>query len=318
MPPRLDLQAISRQLLDPADPRLRALLAKRPIRSTIAIARCWLLIAGAFALAAWQPGPLTWAIAFVVIGTQQYALSVLSHDAKHRTLYRSIPLNDAVGLWLTSAPLGTDFIRERTVHLDHHRRLGDDDDPDRDLYRASDKADVPAFLLYLSGLSTLPGVRRRPTAQRQTTLQSRIAALLRSRAHAIPAQIVIFGIFALVLEWWLYFPLWIAPLFFLMLIPQRIRQFCEHAQAVLPDHAGDSGRLVTYRANAIERIFLAPFHMDHHAEHHIWATVPCFALPALAAIIPENGLIDRRGSYVAFLREYFRRLPLPSTEAAAA
>jgi fatty acid desaturase len=313
---RLDTGAIVRSLLDPQDPRLRELYRRRTGRSILALARCWMLIAAAVALAAWRPGPITFAAAFVIIGTQQYALSILSHDGKHRNLFHSAAMNDFAALWLTSAPLGTDFLRERRIHLDHHSRLGDDDDPDRDLYRAGDKADFRSFFLYLTGLTTLPGVRRRPIERARQPLLSRVGALLWQRRHAIPAQILIFGVFTLALEWWLYFPLWIAPLFFMMLIPQRIRQFCEHAQPVLPDVAGDPHRLVTYRPPVLERIFLAPFHMGYHAEHHLWAAVPCFDLPRLAALLPESPFIERRSGYVSFLMHYFRRLPLQSSPAA--
>jgi fatty acid desaturase len=317
---RLDPNGIARQLLDPSDPRLRELCQRSPTRVWLALARCWLLIAAALALAAWRPGLLTFALAFVVIGTQQYALSILSHEGKHRTLFASPAVNDAAALWLTSAPLGTDFLAERRVHLDHHQRLGDDDDPDRDLYRAADKADLASFLLYLSGATTLPGVRRRPATRLTPDTPSfagRIVKIALQRRHAIPAQLVIFGIFTFALKWWLYFPLWIAPLFFLLLIPQRIRQFCEHAQAELPDIAADPRRLVTYRPGPLERLFIAPFNMGYHAEHHLWAPVPWFHLPHLAALLPENRVIERRGGYVAFLVHYFRRLPLEANAATA-
>jgi fatty acid desaturase len=209
-----------------------------------------------------------------------------------------------VALWLTSAPLGTDFVLERRVHLDHHARLGEDDDPDRDLYRAEDKADRPRLVAYLSGATTLPGMRNRPGSG-----SNGVAALVVNRRHAIPAQIVMFGVFATALEWWLYLPLWIAPLFVLMLIPQRVRQFCEHAQPQLPDLTADEHRLVSYRPGIVERVFLAPFHMGYHAEHHLWPSVPWFALPELAALVPV-GAIEYRGAYAGFLRRYFAQLPL--------
>lgn len=313
MQSRLDTYSIARQLLDPNDPRLRALYRKNAFRTTAALARCWMWIAAALAFAALQPGPVVYAIAFVVIGTQQYALSILSHEGKHRNLFTSVRVNDWAGLWLTSAPLGTDFARERRIHLDHHSRLGDDDDPDRDLYRAEDKSEFVTFLLYLSGLTTLPGARRRVTEINRRSLPYRLFRLVRQRWASIPAQIVILSIFVFALEWWLYIPLWIAPLFFLMLIPQRIRQFCEHAQATLPDQDADPHRLVTYRAGPVERMFLGPFNMGYHAEHHLWHAVPWYRLPELAGIIPENGSIEIRGGYLQFLIMYFRKLPLDRT-----
>lgn len=310
---RLDTRAIARELLDPQDPRLRALYRRRPLRAALALARCWLVIAAALALVAVRPTLWSVALAFVVVGSQQYALSILSHDGKHRNLFSSPRWNDAVALCLTSAPLGTDFFHERRIHLQHHDRLAHDDDPDRDLYRAADKSEARSFLLYLTAVTTVPGVRQRsPESPRRSTFAA-LVGVARARWFALPAQALIFALFALGLRWWLYFPLWLAPLFLLMLVPQRIRQFCEHAQAVLPDEAGDSGRLVTYRPGPLERLFLAPMHMGYHAEHHLWPGVPCFNLPRLAALVPRDPRIEKRSGYLAFLRRYFRRLPLAPT-----
>ena len=307
---RLEPQRIARQILAGDDIRLRALYRKSATRATLALTRCWLWIAAALLLCSLRPSFTTWVIAFFVIGTQQYALSILSHEGKHRNLFTSPRMNDLAALWLTSAPLGTDFPGERRVHLDHHSRLGDDDDPDRDLYRAEDKSEVAGLLSYLSGLTTLPGVRRRVTERERRPLAARFAGLIRQRWPAIPAQLLIIVLFALALDWWLYFVLWVAPLFFMMLIPQRIRQFCEHAQPVVPDVDGDARRLVTYRPGVIERIFLAPFNMGYHAEHHLWPAVPWYRLPQLAEILPPNDFIEKRGGYLRFLMDYSRRLPL--------
>ena len=48
------------------------------------VGRCWGLIVAAFALLAWQPSWWAGALAFVTIGTQQYALSVLAQYLRPR------------------------------------------------------------------------------------------------------------------------------------------------------------------------------------------------------------------------------------------
>jgi len=307
----LDTREVARELLASRDPRLRALYRRRPWRSAWGLLRCWGTIALALCLVTWQTTPITIAVAFVMIGTQQYALSILSHEAKHRNLFVSAKLNDRVGLWLTAAPLGASFRAERRRHLAHHDRLGHEDDPDRDLYRARDKARGREVLLYLSTLTTLPGLRQPGAAAASPeTPGPRIPDLLRERWQAIPLQAFVFGVFLALLHWWLYPLLWIAPLVVLMLVPARIRQFCEHAQPLLPDALADHRRLVTYRPGPVERLFLAPFHIGYHAEHHLWPGVPCWNLPALARLVPDDRRVERRGSYTAFLVAYCRRLPL--------
>ncbi|HVT45130.1 MAG TPA: hypothetical protein VMT00_12160 [Thermoanaerobaculia bacterium] len=78
MSSRLDTRLVARRLVDPQDPRMRALYRPRTTRAVLALGRCWIIIAAALALAAWKPGLLTFAVAFVIVGTQQYALSILS------------------------------------------------------------------------------------------------------------------------------------------------------------------------------------------------------------------------------------------------
>lgn len=309
--PVIDCRTLARELLSARDPRLRALYRRRPGRSTLALLRCWGAIAGAIALVAWSPTPGILSLAFVVIGTQQYALTVLSHEAKHRNLYESAKINDWVGLWLTAAPLGASFLSERRRHLAHHSRLGREDDPDRDLYRAADKSRIGDLLLYLSSLTTLPGLGRTSSDEDSfRTTRSRILRVVGERWQAIPFQLALLAVFVVVGPWWLYPLLWLAPLGALMLVPARIRQFCEHAHPLLPDKVADDRRLVTYRPNPVERLLLAPFHMGYHAEHHLWPGVPCWNLPALAGLVPDDPRIERRDGYVSFIVSYLRSLPL--------
>jgi fatty acid desaturase len=307
----VDQGALARALIAPKDPRLRELYRRRPWRPALSIARCWLLILGALAFVAWAPTPIVVAIAALVIGTQQNALVILSHDAKHRNLFANGRRNDVVGLWLLSAPLGANFAAERRRHLAHHDRLGHEDDPDRDLHRAADKAAVGAFLRYISGLTTLPGFRR-SVARREHTLGvgPRLRLLVAERWPAALVNLAILALFARFLDWRLYLLLWAVPLFVFTFIPVRVRQFCEHAQPRLPDSAADAERLVTYRPSWIERLLIAPFHMGYHAEHHLWPAVPYYNLPRLATLVPESPALERRGGYGKFLLRYFRALPL--------
>jgi fatty acid desaturase len=264
--------------------------------------RCYALIACGFVLLSWQQ-PLSWAVAvpaFVLIGTQQYALTILAHDAKHGNLLPSRRLNDLFAVVVLTAPFGADFPSEKARHLDHHQKLGTEDDPDRCLYAASDKATWGSLALFLTGLTTLPiAAERRRSAP---------GSLLKTRWPVIPAQLLIAA--AIVTRWWYYPVFWLAPLYVLMLMTHRMRQFCEHGQAAVPDTLGDGQRLVTFRPGLLERFFLAPFHMSFHAEHHLWPSVPYFNLPRLGKLVEGRGDIEIRRSYCGFVRAYSKRLPL--------
>lgn len=264
----------------------------------------------AFALYALRPGWASGLVLTLVVGTQQYALSILAHDGKHRNLFASRRLNDWVSVAFLSAPLGVDFRGDRARHLEHHWRLGEDDDPDRDLYSAGGKARHAAFLLFLTGLNSLPFLRPSIAGRERRPLGRRLLALAAARWPSIPAQLLLFAGLTWAFGWWSYFAFWIAPLYLLLFVPTRFRQFCEHGQPRLPDAAADPERLITYRPGLVERTLFAPMRMTHHAEHHLFPSVPYYRLPELAALLGGAPEIEVRRSYVGFARDYFRRLPL--------
>ena len=62
----------------------------------------------------------------------------------------------------------------------------------------------------------------------------------------------------------------------------------------------------TTRANWLERLFIAPYYVQYHAEHHLFIAVPCYRLPLLHALLSEQGHTKRMKlapGYLAVLRE---------------
>ena len=73
--------------------------------------------------------------------------------------------------------------------------------------------------------------------------------------------------------WWVYPPLWLAPLLTWMMVITRIRNIAEHA--VLTDSDDPLRNTRTTEVNLIERIFIAPYFVNYHLEHHLLFYVPC-------------------------------------------
>jgi fatty acid desaturase len=58
-------------------------------------------------------------------------------------------------------------------------------------------------------------------------------------------------------------------------------------------------------ANAIERLFIAPYWVNYHAEHHLFMYLPCYRLPEAHRLLIEKGLIQRmevRPGYLDVMR----------------
>jgi len=290
---------------------LRALSHRRSLRMLLDLAACYAVIGVAFFLLVTGDSWWVYIISFVLIGNRQYALSILAHDGRHGQLFQQRTANDRFALVALCAPLGLGFHGMRRSHLAHHRHLGTDADLARPIYLVGNKATRARFLLFLTGLTTLP---RAPlnAARLQSTASPRGSAvrLLADRWLALVAQLIIGLVLTLTLGWWYYFAFWVAPLYVLLLVPHRIRMFCEHAVPALPDTSSKVNRLVTYLPHPLERILLAPMNTNFHAEHHLWPGVPYANLPHLHPHAARRDDVQVRRSYVGFLWQYYRQLPL--------
>lgn len=69
----------------------------------------------------------------------------------------------------------------------------------------------------------------------------------------------------------------------------RIRSIAEHAMAGPAEDQFRNTR--TTLANGWERVFIAPFGVNYHLEHHFVMTVPWYNLPRMHALLQERGLL---------------------------
>jgi fatty acid desaturase len=275
-------------------------------RGLLLVAHAWALIAGASALVVIWPNPLTWLLAVMVVGGRQLGLAILMHEAAHGTLAANPRLNFLVGEFLCGAPVGADLGRYRPYHLRHHRFTQQDEDPDLSLSRP-----FP---------TTRASLRRKFTRDLtgQTFFKQRIAPLFhrgptgsafageggRAQRRFLAATLVIFGIYwACGAAIW-FFGIWVVAFATWFPLISRIRNIAEHG---CTDRTPDPFTVArTTRANWLERLFIAPYYVQYHAEHHLFIAVPCYRLPLLHALLSEQGHTKRmklaRG-YLAVLRE---------------
>jgi fatty acid desaturase len=179
-------------------------------------------------------------------------------------------------------------------HLTHHRHTQQAEDPDIGL---SAPFPITRKSLWRKIARDLSG---------RTAYQRRLEQFRRGLAKESKAFIVNLALLGGLLAigyWWLYPLLWLLPLATWYQLVSRIRNIAEHA--VVPDNDDPLRNTRTTRANLVERLFVAPYWVNYHLEHHLFMFVPCWRLPAahralLAAGIREQ--MEIQSSYVAVLR----------------
>lgn len=273
------------------------------------VAHAWGLIFGAMALVAIWPNPLTFVLAVAIIGSRQLGLAILMHDGAHGALADGDRLNMFLSQWFCAYPVFAETRAYRRYHLQHHAHTQQDDDPDLIL-----SAPFPI---------TRPSYRRKfwRDITGQTAYQQRKAQLLnalgdsswpwtRRAAHfwdKLGPQVVVNGVLfaglAIAGIWWAYPLLWLLPLATWMMVITRIRNIAEHA--VVPDSNDPLRNTRTTRAGFLERLFIAPYYVNYHLEHHLLFYVPCYNLPRVHRILsrgPHAGRMEVQPGYAAVLR----------------
>ncbi len=267
------------------------LSARSPWRGVACVAGAWGLVVAAGAMFVLWPNPLTYLLAVMLIGARQLGLAILMHDAAHGALHPNPEVNEWVGEWLCAAPVGARLGAYRAYHLKHHRYTEQPEDPDLPL---SAPFPITRKSLWRKIVRDLTG---------QTFFKQRIAPLLERRrmeareggnvtANAqtnnfLATNAMLFLALTLAGYWWAYFALWIAPMASWFPLVTRLRNIGEHAVVDTREDPFTHAR--TTLANPLERLFIAPYWVHYHGEHHVFMHVPCYNLERLHKMLMAKG-----------------------------
>ncbi|MBS0125694.1 fatty acid desaturase family protein [Thetidibacter halocola] len=267
------------------------------------VVHCWGLILGAAAVFAAFPNLLTWLLAVMVIGSRQLGLAILMHEAAHNALFRNRRLNDWAGEWLCGRPIIADLPEYRHYHLTHHRHTQTDRDPDLQLSKPFPTTRASLRRKLIRDITGQTGVKQRAQqvmfafkmAGETEAVSSQDLAQAFSGpviGRAILANVVLFALFwAITGAWWGWLALWLAPLLTWFQMVLRIRNIAEHGAVEFSDDPFRNTR--TTLANPMERLFLAPYRVNYHLEHHLVMHIPAHNLPRLHRLLVEKGLGPR-------------------------
>ena len=264
------------------------------------IAHAWALIFGSIALVAWWPNPLTFLLAVGIIGSRQLGLAILMHDGAHGCLSADEKINLTLSQWFCAYPVFAETRAYRRYHLQHHARTQQEDDPDLILSapfpitEAELPPKIPARYHRADRLSAAQGAILNALGPTEWPLAQRAAHFWEKLGPQFAVNAVLFAGLAAAGVWWAYPLLWLVPLLTWMMVITRIRNIAEHA--VVPDSNDPLRNTRTTRANFLERLFIAPYYVNYHLEHHLLFYVPCYNLPRVHRILSAEPACGPHGS----------------------
>jgi len=281
-------------------------------RSSVAVLQTWLILAATIGLAIASASWLLTFAAIVVIGTQQHALFILSHEAAHYRLFMHRGCNDLVGRICASAA-GLSMCTYRIIHRLHHNNLYGPQDPDMALHGGYPRGKwylVRKLLTDLMGLTAFKTYRyffgnpakntaahttSAPLGDTSATLQ---AAARSDQKFVIALQLALPGLMLWVGGWTglvLYFVLWVLPAVTVLQAILRLRAICEHGAAADLSSPLTAARTHLPRFDAawlVARPMLFPHHVNYHVEHHLYPAVPHYRLKQLHRVLDSQGLLE--------------------------
>lgn len=297
----------ARDLLSPSQ---IALVRKRSnLRGTWLVVHAWGVILGTMALFAAFPNPVTYILAVAIIGARQLGLAILMHDGAHGILTRNQTLNNFLSQWFCAYPMMAETGAYRRYHLKHHANTQQPDDPDLVLSapfpitRKSFRRKMVRDLTGQTGYQQRKAQILNALGEAGWPLRRRLGHFWNKLGRAALTQLVLFTLLAATGYWYLYFALWLVPFLTWQQAITRIRNIAEHA--MVPDNTDPFRFARTTITNVMERIFVAPYWVNYHVEHHLLMWVPCYNLPLARRFLIANGFgerIETKSGYGEVLR----------------
>lgn len=252
--------------------QVRALSATHPYLGLLAVAFRWGVIFLFAVIVFLWPFYWTYVPAILISGTNMYALYSLAHEGLHYHLHPNKQLNDWMSRICLCIPLGLDFRQMRHDHLQHHKHLGTEKDPewqhlkyDEFQFPLSRKRLFWISILDLTGLNYLRYKWMKYAHAPVMTLKAEWQYLL------LFSTIITISIWTEALH--VFFFCWFFPYISLYQWLNRIRLYTEHFN--LSSENADTRSLVL---PVWQQFFLAPHGLGYHTAHHLYPAVPFYNL----------------------------------------
>jgi fatty acid desaturase len=241
--------------------------------------------------------PITYVIAFLLMGRAHAQLLALMHESVHRLLFRNRKLNDFAGRWLLGYMSFVNSDGYRYVHMAHHREEFGPNEPDIPLYanypitRASFWRKMRRDGLGSTGFRMLRGqfMSIFKTDPQQLNTQRKIFAL----------HFALLTISVIFINPWVYVMLWLVPYITVWRVMNRLRSIAEHGGL-----RADSDRRVTthsVKQHLFSSFFFVPFNLGWHIAHHTDSGIPFRSLPKYHRQLRASGFVTDTYEYSSYL-----------------
>jgi fatty acid desaturase len=234
-----------------------------------------------------------------LIACSMSGLTILMHDGNHGLLFKSHSLNRWVG-FICGLPGLVAVSAYRSIHLQHHRKLHTDEDPDN--IETASKKSMPLVLFYyvffvVGTYLYLPFVALTgfKLANRRVKIEIAVEYLLMA--------VVLMSIFVVVPISTLM-QVWLIPLVIAAQI-SNVRGLAEHGMTTGGSPFTDTRTVVSNRF-----VSFMMCNLNYHLEHHLFPGIPWYNLPKLHRLLQDE--FKRAGSsvyrsYTEFLMDFVKR-----------
>lgn len=295
--------------IPPAAPYLtiderKELMRHDNLRAAFELIVSWLILFSAFAAIYFYPSVFVIIPALFIIGGQQLATAVMMHDSSHHSVFSNKRVNDFVGNWFGAYPLFNHMNKYRPYHKLHHVTTGTVEDPDLLLtrgYPTSRKSMFRKFARDLFGVTgfksfvalifmALGFIKYTQAGTIEKTPKSERKVNWKGVFGPIIANLILFSILTLLFDPRMYL-IWLLAFFTTFQFCTRVRAMAEHS--VVEDTTDPLRNTRTTKANFLERLLFAPYHVNYHLEHHMLMTVPSYNLPKMHKLLVERGFYEK-------------------------
>ena len=228
-------------------------------------------------------------IAILAIGCLQHYLFVLHHDAAHFGFHPNRTVNWVVADALLGIPLGTRLKYYHALHMDHHRHVRDDKDPEMSLLSAMLCSSLPmAVVEAITGITAF-----RSSLWYFKYIREAVAtgAVKGSPVGDILAFAAVWGppiAISYYFGWlWGFGLYWVVPLLCVYIPLIKMHSYADHMLVPAAD-APEYDRTLTRRFGPLSTFIFNPLNAGEHLAHHLFSSVPWYHLPSFAKHLEQN------------------------------